>query len=201
MGRLGASGSRKGENTQIRRKLREIHEICLFGPSWECSWRPLRPSWSGLGGLLARLGASGSRKGENSKTHRKPNENQCFLTLGALLGGPLAASGGAFGPLGSLAGTCSALFGPPGASWGGRLGFGVRVPLFGPLLGPSWGPLGPSWAPLAPSWGHLGPSWGPRESLLGCLGAVFGPLGPSWSVGKLKKRKLENLSKTSNENQ
>ena len=30
------------------------------------TWRPLRPSWSGLGGLLVRLGASGSRKGEKA---------------------------------------------------------------------------------------------------------------------------------------
>ena len=33
--------------------------------------RPLRPSWSALGGLLGVLGASESRKGENAKNFGK----------------------------------------------------------------------------------------------------------------------------------
>eukprot|EP00959_Pyramimonas_sp_CCMP1952_P314109 6575575-Pyramimonas_sp.AAC.1 len=83
------------------------------------------------------------------------------------------------------------------ASLGGRLGVSVRVPLFGILLGPSWGPPGPSWAPLGPSWGPLGQSWvasrgppgkphggllGSFRGFLGCLGAILGVLGPSWTV-------------------
>ena len=119
------------------------------------SRRPVRPSWSGLGGLLARLGASGSRQGENAKIPQKPNESRRFLTLGALLGGPLAASGA---PSSLLAASREPIrpsrgpLGPPRASWAGRLGFWVCVPLFGPLLGQSWGPLGPSWGPPEPSW-------------------------------------------------
>ena len=40
----------------------------VLGPSWAVlvpSWEPLGPSRADLGGLLGRLGASGSRKGEN----------------------------------------------------------------------------------------------------------------------------------------
>ena len=104
---------------------------------------------------MARLGASGSRKGENAKILQKPNESRRFLTLGALLGGPLAASGA---PSSLLAASREPIrpsrgpLGPPRASWAGRLGFWVCVPLFGPLLGQSWGPLGPSWGPPEPSW-------------------------------------------------
>ena len=66
--------------------------------------------------------------------------------------------------------------------------------------GPPRGNVGlfsPSGAPLG---AFLRLSWAVLRALLKASWAVlersWGPLGPSWSVGKPKRRKLENLSNT-----
>ena len=114
--------------------LRHIRHRAWVGGS-EVSWTFVGISWDASRGLLGTVVRSlGSRVGASF--------------------GLLGASWGLLGPLGGLL----------GASWSGKLGFSVRVPPLGHLLGPCLGPLGPSWAPLGPYWSDLG-------GFLGCLGA------------------------------
>ena len=71
---LGRREAEKVETPKSFQNLKKSNEFCLLGPSWECSWRPLRASrchlrrlgailWHlgallyHLGGLLALLGA------------------------------------------------------------------------------------------------------------------------------------------------
>ena len=56
--------------------------------------------------------------------------------------------------------------------------------------------LGPSWAVLEASWAVLEPSWALSGASRALLGRCWGPLGPSWGVGKPKRWKRQNLSKT-----
>ena len=148
-----------------------------------------------LGPLRGRLGANSGPHGDGAVGMRLV---RCSLgsigrLLAGLFGGSFEASwgplGASFGPLGCLWGPLGGLLGASwgllgaswgllGASWGGRLGFSVRAPPLGPLLGPSWGSCGPSWGRLGPSWRPLGPSWAPLGKLLGRLGVV---LEASWT--------------------
>ena len=143
----------------------------VLGLSWAVLgrlWGSLGPSWGGFRGLLGRLGASGSRKGEKAKNIEQHNGKSTILAsrgpLGRLLGGLLEA---VLRPLGASCGPFwGRLFRPLGTSWGhlGRL-----LAVSGVLLGrrapkvssnyPWAAVLGASWAVLGPSWGFPGPSW------------------------------------------
>ena len=92
----------------------------------------------------------------------------------------------------SFGGLSEASWGRLEVSCGGDLDISVRIPLFGPLLGPSWNPFN-----------FLGRLWGRLEALLGRLGALFRPpravleplwqpLGRSWSVGTYIEKTNEN---------
>ena len=72
--------------------------------------RPLRPSWSALGGLLGVLGASESRKGENAKHIEKHMKINDF----GFLGPSWEAS---WMPSWAVLGASWAVLGPSCASW------------------------------------------------------------------------------------
>ena len=84
-------GKLKGENSKILHNLWKINDLCLLGPSWEASWKPLGLSWSGRWGLLSRLGASGTRKSENSKIIQNPAGKSMFFSSWGLLGKPFGS--------------------------------------------------------------------------------------------------------------
>ena len=110
-------------------------------------WGPLgRP----LGGLLGRLGASGSRKGEKAKNIEKHIGKSMILAFRGPLGRPL---GGLLGRLGGLLGRLGPILGVLGRSLG--------------ISGASWAVLGASWAPRRPSWGFLRPEKVTREDAEG----------------------------------
>ena len=164
----------------------------VLGASWavlEPSWAVLGPwpSWGSLGGLLGRLGASETRKGENPNNIENHNENQWFLPLGALLGASWGNVFALLGPPGSLLGRKARIVGWCSSSRARR---GAVLAHSWAVLGGSWAFLEPSWLVLGPSWEHLGPSLGSRGGLLGRLGA---------SEAR-KAEKANNLQK-SNENQ
>ena len=174
---LGGRKPKQATTSKSVKNQRKINFRCLLGLSWRASWRslgpsrgplgpswgrlgpswgPLGPSWGGLRGLLGRLGASGSRKGEKAKNIEKHNGKSLILASRGPLRRPL---GGLLGRLGGLLACHGAIL---EASW--------------PVLGPSWA----SWSTLWASREPLGPSWAPLGALWARLGAF---LGDFWSRG------------------
>ena len=74
---------------------------------------PFGPSWGDLGGLLGRLGASESRKGENAKNFKTIGKSMICASLGPL-GGPVAWAvlEASWEPLGAIWARLGALLGP-----------------------------------------------------------------------------------------
>ena len=155
--------------------------MAILGASWAVVgasgavsahfWEPLRLSWGDLWGLLGRLGASGSRTGENPPNLEKQWQSMIFDSWGPRgrpLGGLLGRLGGLLGRLGAILGVFGRSFGVSGLSWTvfrgllGRLGglLGCLEDILG-VFGRSFGDSGPSWTVLGASWDLLGPSWRP----------------------------------------
>ena len=111
----------------------------VLGLSWAVlgpSWGPLGPSCGDLEGLLGRLGASGSGKGEKAKNIEKYNGKSMFLASRGPLGGLLRRLGGLLARLGAILGVLEhlgAIFRPLGA----------LLERLGGLLGLSWRLRGP----------------------------------------------------------
>ena len=94
----------------------------LLGASWAVfrasgavlgtSWGPPGLAWGALEGLLRRLGASESKKGEKAKNIEKHNGNSTISAsrsaLGSLLGGLLGRLGGSLGCRGAILGVSGA---------------------------------------------------------------------------------------------
>ena len=140
--------------------------------------RPLRGLWERLWGLLGRLGASGSGKGEKAKNIENHNGKSMILAsrgpLGRPLGGLLGRLGAPSDRLEAIVGHRRMVFDGVGVCWS-ALGLSWRR--MGPLLGKHWAVLDASWAGLGVS-GIAPKSRGGRNSFGGGglrVGSVRGP--------------------------
>ena len=168
---LGASLGRLGA---LLGRFRSVLETIL-GVS-EASWAVLGPSEAGLGAILgaswAVLERRVAEKARIQKTVKNNRQNQCFFSLGALLGRLLEGFWRvleASTPLGTILGVFERTVGERGPLWrplgaeNSNFSSGSRV------WASSWSRrgavLGASWVPLGPSWGFLGPSGGRLQNV------------------------------------